>query len=208
MKKIIALLACFMCLITFASAESLTLEERIAALEARIATLEELLRALTEAPTNNEDINIPAFTPGRNNPQYAEDAIWYHDAEKGIILKCTDFYYNDTNRGEILWKFTVRNGSEHKVRFSAQNVYINGWLHSTAISSAAMDELAPNSNMKDFIMLTDLLRGSIDGIETLDDIARVQEIRFELVVRIDGREVERIPIIITDMSTLEEREGW
>ena len=57
-------------------------------------------------------------------------------------------------------------------------------------------------------MLTDLLGGSIDGIETLDDIARVQEIRFELVVRIDGREVERIPVIITDMSTLEEREGW
>ena len=71
-----------------------------------------------------------------------------------------------------------------------------------------MDELAPNSNMKDFIVLTDLFGGSIDGIETLDDIARVQEIRFELVVRIDGREVERIPVIITDMSTLEEREGW
>ena len=208
MKKIILLITCILCLTSAATAESPSLEDRIAALEARIATLEELLNFLTATPAQGTDYVVPEFIPGQNDPQYAEDSIWYHDAEQGIILECTDFYYNDTNRGEILWKFTVRNGSENKVRFSAQNVYINGWLHSTAISSASMDELAPHSNSKDFIMLTGLLSGSIDGIETLEDIGRVKEIRFELVVRINGRETERIPVTITDFSTLEEREGW
>ena len=209
MKKIILSLVCILMLLTtVAAAETVSLEEHMAALEARIETLEKLLINALQNSMQSSTSDAPAFIPGLNNPQYAEDAVWYHDAENGVTLECTDFYYNDTNRGEILWKFIVRNNSDHRVRFSAQNVYINGWLHSTSISTASMDELAPHSNMKDYIMLESLLTGKIEGIETLADIGRVQEIRFELVVYMNSRETQRIPVTITDFSTLEEREGW
>ena len=38
--------------------------------------------------------------------------------------------------------------------------------------------------------------------------AQVEEIRFELVVRIDGGASERIPVRITDLSTMEEKSWW
>lgn len=208
MKKLALLLLTLLCCVSLASAEApATLEERVAALEARIASLEELLRQALAVPGGAEDSDdAPAFIPVVN-PKYMEGAVWYQDAEQGITLECTDFYYNATNRGQIVLYYVVKNRSEHTVQFSAQNVYIDGWLHSTAISSASMDKLAPGSNMKDAIQLTDLIGGKIDGIDELADIAHVQEIRFELVVRIDGRETERIPVRITDVSTMEEK-SW
>lgn len=206
MKKLVFLLVTLLCCVSLAVAEApASLEERVASLEARIAALEELLRQAMTVPgsgAEGED-DAPAFIPVAN-PKYMEGAVWYQDAEQGITLECTDFYYNATNRGQIVLYFVVKNRSEHTVQFSAQNVYIDGWLHSTAISTASMDKLAPGSNMKDAIQLTDLIGGKIDGIDELADIAHVQEIRFELVVRIDGRETERIPVRITDVSTMEE----
>lgn len=206
MKKLVFLLVTLLCCVSLAVAEApASLEERMASLEARIAALEELLRQAMTVPGSGaagED-DAPAFIPVAN-PKYMEGAVWYQDAEQGITLECTDFYYNATNRGQIVLYFVVKNRSEHTVQFSAQNVYIDGWLHSTAISTASMDKLAPGSNMKDAIQLTDLIGGKIDGIDELADIAHVQEIRFELVVRIDGRETERIPVRITDVSTMEE----
>lgn len=207
MKKLAILLVTLLCCVNLALAEApASLEERMTALEARIAALEELLRQALTAPGSGaagED-DAPAFIPVVN-PKYVEGAVWYQDAEQGVTLECTDFYYNATNRGQIVLSFTVKNRSEHTVQFSAQNVYIDGWLHSTAISTASMDKLAPGSNMKDAVQLTDLIGGKIEGIDELSDIAHVQEIRFELVLRMDNRETERIPVRITDMRTMEEK---
>jgi len=208
MKKIIISFVCIICLIASASAETVSLEDRITALEARIAALEKLLLGVAATSGEDADDSVPEFILPQKDSGYVEGAVWYYDAEKNIVLECVDIYYNNINRGQIVLKFTAKNKSEHKVKFSAYNVYIDNWLLTTGTNITALDELAPQSNMISTIQFTDLVDGRIYGIEKLEDIGQVKEISFELVVRIDGRETDRIPVTITDFSTMEEKGGW
>ena len=96
MKKLAVLLLTLLCCASLAVAETpASLEERLTALEARIAALEELLRQALTVPGNGEagEDDAPEFIPVAN-PKYMEGAVWYQDAEQGITLECTDFYYN------------------------------------------------------------------------------------------------------------------
>ena len=203
MKKTSAILLCIMLLAAGVYAEEPSTEDRIAAIEMRMDMLEELLRSIVPPQNEADPESVTVFRTG--DPRFAEGTVWYSNAEKGIVLKCTDFYYNNTNRGQIVITFIVQNGSNETIQFSAQNVYINGWLHSTSVNLAALDKLQPQSSMRDSVQLTDLIDGRIDGINELDDIKKVQEIRFELVLRTDGKETERIPVVMSNLNTMEEK---